>query len=120
MIQFVIAILILFIFYQFYWKRRNFPPGPTPLPLLGNLHTIFAHEPGYGAFEMWRKKYGPVYTYWIGGEYGVVETDGDMWRDHRRFALHVLRDLGLSKDGMEQRVLAEVEAMSEEIKFQGK
>ncbi|PIO73658.1 hypothetical protein TELCIR_04362 [Teladorsagia circumcincta] len=39
-----------------------------------------------------------------GGEYGVVETDGDMWRDHRRFALHVLRDLGLSKDGMEQRV----------------
>ncbi|PIO73166.1 hypothetical protein TELCIR_04875 [Teladorsagia circumcincta] len=50
------------------------------------------------------------------GEYGVVETDGDMWRDHRRFALHVLRDLGLSKDGMEQRVLAEVEAMSEEIK----
>uniref|UniRef100_A0A0K0DIR2 Unspecific monooxygenase n=1 Tax=Angiostrongylus cantonensis TaxID=6313 RepID=A0A0K0DIR2_ANGCA len=35
-----------------------------------------------------------------------------MWRDHRRFAIHVLRDLGLSKDIMEQRILAEVEAMS--------
>ncbi|VDO71387.1 unnamed protein product [Haemonchus placei] len=167
--------------------------GPTPLPVIGNLHTIAAREPGYEAYEMWRKQYGPVYTYWLGmtpfvmvsdyktlketfvkdgdayigkyhfeettkeyrgknnfvfkffgmlsdikqigpaptnmrilirlntfkssgGEYGVVETDGDMWRDHRRFALHVLRDLGLSKDGMEQRVLGEVEAMTEQIK----
>ncbi|KAK6020412.1 hypothetical protein OSTOST_13934 [Ostertagia ostertagi] len=49
--------------------------GPTPLPLLGNLHTIFAHEPGYGAFEMWRKKYGPVYTYWIGNIPFVMVSD---------------------------------------------
>ncbi|KAK6046099.1 unspecific monooxygenase, partial [Cooperia oncophora] len=170
--------------------NKSLNPGPTPLPFIGNLHTILSHEPGYEAFEMWRKRYGPVYTYWMGpfpfvmlsdyptlketfvkdgdayigkfhfkettqeyrgkigfvsvfnmlfysvhffsnhnfdsiksltlhnsgGEYGVVETDGDMWRDHRRFALHVLRDLGLSKDGMEQRVLGEVEAMTEEIK----
>ncbi|VDM55618.1 unnamed protein product [Angiostrongylus costaricensis] len=48
-----------------------------------------------------------------GGDYGVVETVGQMWRDHRRFAIHVLRDLGLSKDVMERRILAEVEAMSE-------
>ncbi|VDO20647.1 unnamed protein product [Haemonchus placei] len=116
---------------------------PTPLPLLGNLHTILAHEPGYDAFEMWRKQYGPVYTYWIGilpfvvvadyktmretfvkdgdayagkftidevtkdyrgGRYGVLDSTGDMWREHRRFALHVLKDLGLSTNVMEQRV----------------
>ncbi|VDM57103.1 unnamed protein product [Angiostrongylus costaricensis] len=136
--------------------KEKFLLGPTPLPFIGNLHVFLWHEPGYSAFEMWRKQFGPIYTFWIGipfsrpypfvvisdyktmketfvkdgeaysgkfsfieattafrgGEYGVVETVGQMWRDHRRFAIHVLRDLGLSKDIMEQRILAEVEAMS--------
>uniref|UniRef100_A0A0K0D0S0 Unspecific monooxygenase n=1 Tax=Angiostrongylus cantonensis TaxID=6313 RepID=A0A0K0D0S0_ANGCA len=140
---------------------KMFLLGPIPLPFIGNLHVLFRHEPGYSAYEMWRKKYGPIYTYWIGetsfgshpfimisdyktirdtfvkdgeayagkfhfnearklfrgGDYGVVETVGHMWRDHRRFAIHVLRDLGLSKDVMERRasILAEVEAMSESL-----
>ncbi|KAJ1351538.1 hypothetical protein KIN20_007571, partial [Parelaphostrongylus tenuis] len=158
MIELLILLTMLYAFYEFYWKRRHLPPGPTPLPFIGNLHVIFRHEPGYSAFEMWRKQYGPIYTYWIGsypfvmisdyktiketfikdgdafsgkfqfkeptmafrassigGEYGVVETVGQMWRDHRRFAIHVLRDLGLSKDIMEQRILVEIEAMSEAL-----
>ncbi|KAK5967909.1 hypothetical protein GCK32_018724, partial [Trichostrongylus colubriformis] len=136
------AAVILFLIYHFYWKRRHLPPGPVPLPILGNLHTILAHEPGYDVFEMWRKKYGPVYTYWIGtmplvvvadyetmketfvrdgdayfgkftieavttayrgGRYGILDTVGDFWREHRRFALHVFKDLGLSTNVMEQR-----------------
>lgn len=40
--------------------------GPTPLPFIGNLHTILRHEPGYSAFEMWRRQYGPVCTFWLG------------------------------------------------------
>lgn len=35
---------------------------------------------------------------------GVVFTEGDLWREHRRFALHVLRDFGLSNDLMQERV----------------
>ncbi|VDM57105.1 unnamed protein product [Angiostrongylus costaricensis] len=50
-----------------------------------------------------------------GGEYGVVETTGQLWHEHRRFALHVLKSLGLSKNTMERRILAEVEAMSETL-----
>ncbi|KAK6754911.1 hypothetical protein RB195_013720 [Necator americanus] len=157
MIPLVITLVLLYFFYQFYWKRRSFPPGPTPLPLIGNLLTILQNEPGYGAFEMWRKQYGPVYTIWLGsfpfvlisdyrtlketfvkdgdafagkfnlkeateiyrgGVYGIVDTVDEMWRDHRRFALHILRDFGLGKDGMEQRVLIEIEAMTESINAQ--
>ncbi|KAJ1367911.1 hypothetical protein KIN20_028938 [Parelaphostrongylus tenuis] len=153
-IELLLLLIILYAIFEFYWKRRRLPPGPTPLPFIGNLHVFLWHEPGYTAFEMWRKQYGPIYTYWIGshpfvmisdyktmkdtfvkdgeaytgkfhfegvakdyrgGEYGVVETVGQMWRDHRRFAIHVLRDLGLSKDIMEQRISAEIEAMSDRL-----
>uniref|UniRef100_A0A8R1E5Y6 CYtochrome P450 family n=1 Tax=Caenorhabditis japonica TaxID=281687 RepID=A0A8R1E5Y6_CAEJA len=46
-----------------------------------------------------------------GGSYGVVETNGAMWRDHRRFALHQLRDFGLGKDLMQEKILIEVGEM---------
>ncbi|KAK6754913.1 hypothetical protein RB195_013721 [Necator americanus] len=154
MIQLIIPLLLFYFIYHFYWKRRNLPPGPTPLPFIGNLLTIRLNDPGYGAYEIWRKQYGPIYTVWIaslplviisdygtlketfvkdgdafagkfqvqefsnvfrGGIYGIVDTVGEMWRDHRRFALHILRDFGLGKDGMEQRILLEMEAMTETL-----
>lgn len=43
-----------------------------------------------------------------GGSYGVVETNGPFWKEHRRFALHQFRDFGLGKDRMEQRINEEV------------
>ncbi|KAE9548685.1 hypothetical protein FO519_008107 [Halicephalobus sp. NKZ332] len=112
---------------------------PTPLPLLGNLITIARNLPGYGAFEAWKKKYGPVYTYWLGnqpivavsdykliqetfvkdagrgtkgaipellrgGDYGVVFTEGESWRNQRRFSMTVLRDLGMGRNIIEEKV----------------
>ncbi|KAH7709457.1 CBN-CYP-33C9 protein [Aphelenchoides avenae] len=46
-----------------------------------------------------------------GGTSGVVFTDNELWRDQRRFALHVLRDFGLGKGVMQERVLSEVSSM---------
>uniref|UniRef100_A0A914YII3 Cytochrome P450 n=1 Tax=Panagrolaimus superbus TaxID=310955 RepID=A0A914YII3_9BILA len=53
-----------------------------------------------------------------GGIYGIVLTDGELWREHRRFALHVLRNFGLGKNLMQERVLNEVSWMIEEMKKQ--
>ncbi|KHJ89648.1 unspecific monooxygenase [Oesophagostomum dentatum] len=174
-LELLLPLLVLFLIYNFYWKRRNLPPGPTLLPFIGNLASLIKHEPGYSAFEMWRQKYGPVYTFWIGpypfvmisdlptlkdtfvkdddayagkfhmeeiskicrgGNYGIVDTVGDMWREQRRFVLHALKDFGLGKDAMEQRVgnqfhpsslrknlvafhvLIEMEAMTETLQMQ--
>lgn len=40
---------------------------------------------------------------------GVIMADyGDSWREHRRFALTTLRNFGLGKRSMEQRILEEV------------
>ncbi|KAI1702570.1 cytochrome p450 domain-containing protein [Ditylenchus destructor] len=46
--------------------------------------------------------------YLTDGAYGIVNTEGDLWREHRRFALHVLRDFGLGKNLMQDRVLNEI------------
>ncbi|CAI5450785.1 unnamed protein product [Caenorhabditis angaria] len=46
-----------------------------------------------------------------GGIYGVIETNGAFWRTHRRFALSSLRDFGLGKDLMQEKILIEVEDM---------
>uniref|UniRef100_A0A915CUP6 Cytochrome P450 n=1 Tax=Ditylenchus dipsaci TaxID=166011 RepID=A0A915CUP6_9BILA len=46
-----------------------------------------------------------------GGNYGVITTAGDLWRDQRRFAIHVFRDFGLGKGEMEQMILKEVDSL---------
>lgn len=39
-----------------------------------------------------------------GGMFGIIESSGAMWLEQRRFALKVLRDFGLSKNRMQDRV----------------
>uniref|UniRef100_A0AC34RGF9 Cytochrome P450 n=1 Tax=Panagrolaimus sp. JU765 TaxID=591449 RepID=A0AC34RGF9_9BILA len=46
-----------------------------------------------------------------GGINGIIEVDGDLWKEQRRFALQVLRDFGLGKNVMEEKVLDEVSAL---------
>ncbi|PIO65777.1 hypothetical protein TELCIR_12536 [Teladorsagia circumcincta] len=43
-----------------------------------------------------------------GGDYGIIATTGELWQQHRRFALHVFRNFGMGKDLMQERVLDEV------------
>lgn len=40
-----------------------------------------------------------------GGYGGVIFSEGDLWREMRRFSLTVLRDFGLGKNVMQERVL---------------
>lgn len=80
-ILFLFAFILLFSFYNFYWKRKDLPPGPTPWPIVGNLLEIGSKPPGeflffflnfiiffagYDVYLKWREKYGPIYTYWLG------------------------------------------------------
>lgn len=42
-----------------------------------------------------------------GGIIGVLQTEGEVWREHRRFVLHVFRDFGVGKNVMQERVRKE-------------
>ncbi|XP_060638762.2 cytochrome P450 2C25-like [Anolis sagrei] len=58
-------------------KRRNWPPGPTPLPITGNLLQL----KGTNISEQMKKlsaKYGPVFMVYFGSDQAVVVHGYDM------------------------------------------
>ncbi|XP_056089950.1 cytochrome P450 2B4-like isoform X1 [Rhinichthys klamathensis goyatoka] len=59
---------------------------------------------------------------WITDGYGIImATYGHTWRQQRRFALHTLRDFGLGKKSVEERVTEESSyLLSEMLKSEGK
>lgn len=53
------------IYLLFTRKRRHPPPGPLPLPLIGNFHQVPPSRPWLG-FEKWHKAYGPIISFKLG------------------------------------------------------
>ncbi len=46
---------------------------------------------------------------------GILLANGPLWKEHRRFARHTLRDFGVGKPISENGILEEVEAFVDEI-----
>ncbi|KAF8383652.1 hypothetical protein PRIPAC_72794 [Pristionchus pacificus] len=62
-----LLLLILFgsfFYYHFISKRRRFPPGPTPWPLIGNFAQMDLANP-HRTILKWKEIYGPVFTIWL-------------------------------------------------------
>ncbi|XP_078503726.1 cytochrome P450 2K1-like [Lissotriton helveticus] len=128
------------------WKKdlsQNYPPGPKPLPLIGNLLLIDLKRPQKTFVEL-SKKYGSVFSVQMGmkkmvilsgyetvkdalvnhahefGERAQVQIfedinngvglpfgHGESWRVMRRFTLSTLRDFGMGKKTIEDRIIEE-------------
>ncbi|EFO95280.1 hypothetical protein CRE_09125 [Caenorhabditis remanei] len=74
----LIAVTIIILFNQFR-KVKHLPPGPFPLPLIGNIHQLayqaWRHKGIVAALSYFRRKYGNVYTLWLGPVVTVSITD---------------------------------------------
>ncbi|KIJ12558.1 hypothetical protein PAXINDRAFT_14638 [Paxillus involutus ATCC 200175] len=58
-------------------KGLPLPPGPTPLPLLGNIHSGGVEEP-WSTYTEWQAKYGDmVYARLLGQEYVILNSQSD-------------------------------------------
>ncbi|XP_040920999.1 cytochrome P450 2K1-like [Toxotes jaculatrix] len=137
-------------------EHRKEPPGPRPLPLLGNLLQLDIERP-FNTLLKLSKKYGSVFTVYFGpkkvvvlagyktvkealvnyadefGErdqilimqeasqgQGVLWSNGDSWKDMRRFALTNLRDHGMGKKACEDKISEECDYLTEVFKkFRG-
>lgn len=80
LIGFTIAYLIKF----YYSDRKKYPPGPTPIPLLGNL-LLFKNKENKLPHDVildLRHKYGPVFTFWMGSFFPqIVVADGKLAKE---------------------------------------
>ena len=56
------------------WIWYRMPPGPTPLPFVGNKFQLPKSQP-WIQFQKWSKQYGPIFTIWIGRNPTVIISD---------------------------------------------
>ncbi|TVU10501.1 hypothetical protein EJB05_44036, partial [Eragrostis curvula] len=60
-------------------RRRNLPPGPAPLPLVGNLLSLGAHP--HRSLARLAERHGPVMTLRLGTVTTVVASSADAARE---------------------------------------
>lgn len=74
----IVAILTIWVLLEYIkvlWLRRRMPPGPFPLPLVGNFFDIPYVKPWH-KFEEWSNQYdNPLITLWNGHRPIIVCND---------------------------------------------
>nr|AMZ03402.1 cytochrome P450 CYP76AH15 [Plectranthus barbatus]UPO25013.1 cytochrome P450 CYP76AH15 [synthetic construct] len=60
-------------------RRRNLPPGPFPLPIIGNLLQIGSKP--HQSFAQLSKKYGPLMSVQLGSVYTVIASSPEMAKE---------------------------------------
>ncbi|XP_020363305.1 cytochrome P450 2M1-like [Oncorhynchus kisutch] len=70
----IMAIVVIILLWKYMGKQRSYghlPPGPSLIPLLGNLLQMDLKRPDKSYMEL-SKKYGSVFTVWLGPKPVVV------------------------------------------------
>ncbi|XP_073454751.1 cytochrome P450 2A5-like [Aquarana catesbeiana] len=75
-LAFLLSILILHLGVKTFWIRGHLPPGPTPLPLLGNFLDVKGGNIVNSLMKI-REKYGDVFTIYLGSRPVVVVNGYD-------------------------------------------
>ncbi|KAI6176304.1 hypothetical protein M3Y97_00783700 [Aphelenchoides bicaudatus] len=67
MLTVLLILFGVFLYWNLFHKRRNYPRGPTPLPFFGNALSLSKYHGDLDVqFIEWQKKFGDIFTIWIG------------------------------------------------------
>ncbi|XP_009999090.1 PREDICTED: cytochrome P450 2C20-like isoform X2 [Chaetura pelagica] len=146
-----IACLLSFATWRVKSGKGKMPPGPAPLPILGNVLQVKPKNLAK-TLEKLSEEHGPVFTVHLGSEpvvvlhgydvvkealidradefaarghmpigdranngLGIVFSNNIEWLQVRRFTLSTLRNFGMGKRSIEERIQEETEYLLEEI-----
>ncbi|XP_068106776.1 cytochrome P450 2B4-like [Hyperolius riggenbachi] len=65
--------LLCFLSFKLFWRNGKLPPGPTPLPVIGNILQLGGGNMTTSLLKL-REKYGDVFTVYMGSRPIVVVT----------------------------------------------
>ncbi|ESO98973.1 hypothetical protein LOTGIDRAFT_114147 [Lottia gigantea] len=68
----LLGVTIGAITYTLFKKKTKIPPGPRPLPLIGNLLLLNSSEPLFKLLFKWRKEYGSIITLYMGNFFKMI------------------------------------------------
>ncbi|XP_072484540.1 cytochrome P450 2C23-like [Notamacropus eugenii] len=147
-----VSFLVILSLWRKDYKARKLPPGPVPLPIIGNMLQLDMKDPSVSLCKL-SEKYGPVFTVYLGSQpvvmihgykalkealvdqgeifgdrgklpifddiykgHGIVFSHGEKWKEIRRFSLMTLRNFGMGKRNIEERVQEEAQFLLEELR----
>ncbi|CAI2354838.1 unnamed protein product [Caenorhabditis sp. 36 PRJEB53466] len=79
--------------------------GPLPTVYISDYNV--AHESHIKRANLFSKRFATGTTQYIREGRGIIVSNGDFWQDHRRFALQTLREFGLGRNLMEEKIMEE-------------
>ncbi|KAM4019980.1 cytochrome P450 2G1-like [Anomaloglossus baeobatrachus] len=146
-----VTCLILLFMWSENSKQKKLPPGPTPLPFLGNMLQLNMKELPKSLIKL-AKVYGDVFTVYLGPRrvviihgcdavkealidnahvfsergkfpaiqilfknFGIILSNGERWKQLRRFALTTLRNFGMGKKSLEEKIQEEAGYLKDEF-----
>ena len=85
----IVSLLLLWKVFCFYLQLSRLPPGPFPLPVIGNFLHLRQQKHHHEMIHDLAQEYGPTFTLFLGSEASIMLTDPQLVR-------HSLKDSSLA------------------------